>query len=80
MTNLKTTNQGFLLQWEIRPPKLFNGDEHFLEDVGNEPAVITTREELKENAGREEFKNLITQGWRRTEKDWTKKESEGCKS
>ena len=38
-----------------------------------EPAVITTREELKENAGREEFKNLITQGWRRTEKDWTKK-------
>ena len=40
-----------------------------------EPPVITTREELKKNAGREEFKNLITQGWRRTEKDWTKKKS-----
>ena len=38
---------------------------------------MTTREELKENAGREEFKNLITQGWRRTEKDWTKKRELG---
>ena len=42
-----------------------------------ERAVVTTREELKENAGREEFKNLITQDWRRTEKDWTKKRDLG---
>ena len=40
-----------------------------------ERAVITTRKELKENAGREEFKNLITQGWERTVEDWTKNES-----
>ncbi len=38
-------------------------------------SVITTRDELKKNAAREEFKNLITQDWRRTEEDWTKKES-----
>ena len=41
----------------------------------NQPPVITTREELKKNAARKEFKNLITQGWRRTEEDWIKKES-----
>ena len=44
---------------------------------GKEPPVMTTREELKENNGREEFKDLITQGWRRTEKDWTKKRDLG---
>ena len=38
-----------------------------------EPPVKTNREELKKNAVRKEFKNLITQGWRRTEEDWTKK-------
>ncbi len=38
-----------------------------------EPPVIKTREELKKNAARKEFKNLITQSWRRTEEDWTKK-------
>ncbi len=31
----------------------------------------------KENAGKEEFKNLITQGCRRTKKDWTKKRELG---
>ena len=40
-----------------------------------EPPVITTKEEFKKNAAREEFKNLITHDWRRTEEDWTKKES-----
>ena len=30
--------------------------------LGKEPPVITTREELKKNAARKEFKNLITQG------------------
>ena len=38
-------------------------------------SVITTREKLKKNTARKEFKNLITQRWRRTEQDWTKKES-----
>jgi len=41
-----------------------------------EPAVITTREELKENAGREEFKNLITQGWKEPRKIGQKRELE----
>ena len=43
--------------------------------LSQETPVIITREELKRNADRKEFKNLITQGWRRSEEDWTKKES-----
>ena len=31
-----------------------------------EPPVVTTREVLKKDTGRELFKNLITQGWSRT--------------
>ena len=41
---------------------------------GKEPPVMTTREELKKDAAREEWKKLIAQGWRRTEEVWTKKE------
>ena len=41
---------------------------------GKEPPVMTTREELKIEAAREEWKKLIAQGWRRTEEVWTKKE------
>ena len=41
---------------------------------GKEPPVMTTREELKKEDAREEWKKLITQGWRRTEEVWTKKE------
>ena len=40
---------------------------------GKEPPVMTTREELKKDAAREEWKKLIAQGGRRTEEDWTKK-------
>ena len=40
---------------------------------GNKPPVMTTREELKKEAAREEWKKLIAQGWRRTEEVWTKK-------
>ena len=40
-----------------------------------EPPVITSRVELKKDAGREEFKNLIAQGWRGTKEDCRKKES-----
>jgi len=36
---------------------------------------MTTREELKKEAIRKELKKLIAQGWRRTDEDWTKKES-----
>ena len=35
--------------------------------------VITTREELKKDASVVEWKNLIAQGWKRTEEDWTRK-------
>ena len=39
-----------------------------------EPTVIKTREELKKNATKEEYKNLIFRGWSITLEDWTKKE------
>ena len=42
---------------------------------GKEPPVMTTREELKKDGTREEWKNLIAQGERRTQEDWTKKDS-----
>ena len=45
---------------------------------GEETPVITTREELKKEAAREEWKKLIAKGWRRTEENWTKKESQDC--
>ena len=47
---------------------------------GKEPPVMTTREELKKDAAREEWKKLIAQGWRRTQEDWIRKESQDCKS
>jgi len=40
--------------------------EKFTYTLGKEPQVMTTSEE---------WKKLIAQGWRRTEEDWTKKES-----
>ena len=41
---------------------------------GKEPPIMTNREELKIEDAREEWKKLISQGWRRTEEVWTKKE------
>ena len=41
---------------------------------GKEPTFIKTREELKKDDAKEEYKNLIVQGWRITEENWTKKE------
>ena len=38
-----------------------------------EPPFITTKKELKKYAAREEWEKLISQGWRRTQEDWTKK-------
>ncbi len=42
--------------------------------IVNEPPVIKTREELKKDRAKEEYKNLIFRGWSITEEDWTKKE------
>ena len=35
-----------------------------------EPPVMTTREELKIDKAREEYKKLLSQGWRKTEVVW----------
>ena len=37
---------------------------------GKEPPVMTTREELKIEAARAEWKKLISQGWRKTPVVW----------
>ena len=37
---------------------------------GKEPPLMTTREELKINAARDEWKKLIAQGWKRTKAVW----------
>ena len=37
---------------------------------GKEPPVMTTREELKIDKAREEYKKLLSQGWRKTELVW----------
>ena len=38
--------------------------------LGKEPPVLTTREELKIEKAREEWKKLISQGWRKTPVVW----------
>ena len=38
--------------------------------LGNEPPVLTTREELKIEAAREVWEKLIAQGWRKTPVVW----------
>ena len=37
---------------------------------GKEPPVMTTREALKIDKAREEYKKLLSQGWRKTEPVW----------
>ena len=37
---------------------------------GKKPPVMTTREELKIDKAREEYKKLLSQGWRKTEPVW----------
>jgi len=37
---------------------------------GKEPPLMTTREELKIDKARDEWKKLIAQGWRRTKPVW----------
>ena len=38
--------------------------------LGKEAPLMTTREELKVNKARYEWKKLIAQGWRRTKPVW----------
>ena len=45
---------------------------------GKEIHFMTNRKELKKYEAREDLKTLIAQSWRRTQEDWTKKESQGC--
>ena len=37
---------------------------------GKEPPVMTTREELKIDKARDEWRKLLAQGWRRTKPVW----------
>ena len=38
--------------------------------LGKEPPLMTTREELKVEKARDEWKKLIAKGWRRTKPVW----------
>ena len=38
--------------------------------LGKEPPILTTREELKIEKAREEYKKLLSQGWRKTPVVW----------
>ena len=38
--------------------------------LGQQPPVMTTREELKIHEAREEWKKFISQGWRKTRVVW----------
>ncbi len=38
--------------------------------LGKEPPLMTTREELKVDKARNEWRKLIAQGWRRTKPVW----------
>ena len=38
--------------------------------LGQQPPVMTTREELKIDEAREEWKKLLAQGWRKTKVVW----------
>ena len=38
--------------------------------LGKEPPIMTTREELKVDKARDEWRKLISQGWRRTKPVW----------
>ena len=45
---------------------------------GKDAPVMQRRIVLKVVEGRQEWKKLIAQGWRRTEEVWTKKEGLSC--
>ena len=49
---------------------MFIDSGRILGDLGKEPPLMTTREELKVDKARDEWKKLIAQGWRRTKPVW----------
>ena len=49
---------------------LFIDSRRILGVLGKEPPLMTTREELKVDKARNEWKKLIAQGWRRTKPVW----------
>ena len=49
---------------------MFIESGRFLDVLGKEPALMTTREELKVDKARNELRKLIAQGWRRTKPVW----------
>ena len=51
---------------------MFIDSGKILDVLGKEPPLMTTREELKIDKARDEWKKLISQGWRRTKPVWEK--------
>ena len=49
---------------------MFIDSGRILSVLGKEPPLMTTREELKVDKARDEWKKLIAQGWRRTKPVW----------
>ena len=49
---------------------MFIDSGRILAVLGKEPPLMTTREELKVDKARDEWKKLIDQGWRRTKPVW----------
>ena len=49
---------------------MFIDSERIYGVLGNKPPLLTTREELKVDSARDEWKKLISQGWRRTKPVW----------
>ena len=45
-------------------------DSGILGVLGKKPPLMTTREELKVDKARDEWRKLIAQGWRRTKPVW----------
>ena len=49
---------------------MFIDSGRILNVLGKEPPLMTTREELKVDKARDEWRKLIAQGWRRTKPVW----------
>ena len=49
---------------------MFFNSGRIIDVLGKKPPLMTTREELKVDKARDEWKKLISQGWRRTKPIW----------
>ena len=49
---------------------MFIDSGRILSVLGKEPPLMTSREELRVDKARDEWKKLIAQGWRRTKPVW----------